>query len=107
MVCSVFYQAEDGIRDTSVTGVQTCALRVWPDGKLPEGALPEKEFIQSLIQRDRAQLDALRPRDRESLEHFKKVMEPAWRHTLQIHFPEHELLVEAGEVSKAGSYTVS
>src|ERR1017187_10815020 len=26
----VFFQAEDGIRDTSVTGVQTCALPIWP-----------------------------------------------------------------------------
>src|SRR5436189_3292867 len=25
-----FFQAEDGIRDTSVTGVQTCALPIWP-----------------------------------------------------------------------------
>src|SRR5437764_15457310 len=24
-----FFQAEDGIRDTSVTGVQTCALPIW------------------------------------------------------------------------------
>jgi len=67
----------------------------------------EKEFIHSLIQRDRAQLDALRPRDRESLDRFKKVMEPAWRHTLQIHFPEGNLLVEAGQGSKVGNYTVS
>src|SRR5439155_3891933 len=82
-------------------------LRVWPDGKLPEDALPEREFMESLIQRDRAQLEALRPRDRESLEHFKKWMEPAWRHTLQIRFPESALLVEAGEVSHAGNCTVS
>src|SRR5260370_6172016 len=28
--CSVFFfQAEDGIRDSSVTGVQTCALPIW------------------------------------------------------------------------------
>src|SRR6195952_1395091 len=25
----LFFQAEDGIRDTSVTGVQTCALPIW------------------------------------------------------------------------------
>src|SRR5437762_8572591 len=27
---SFFFQAEDGIRDTSVTGVQTCALPIYP-----------------------------------------------------------------------------
>ena len=26
-----FFQAEDGIRDYDVTGVQTCALPIWPD----------------------------------------------------------------------------
>ena len=29
MVCSFFFQAEDGIRDRLVTGVQTCALPIW------------------------------------------------------------------------------
>src|SRR5207237_3088315 len=28
MLCSFFFQAEDGIRDSSVTGVQTCALPI-------------------------------------------------------------------------------
>src|SRR5437763_16714562 len=27
--CFFFFQAEDGIRDTSVTGVQTCALAIY------------------------------------------------------------------------------
>src|SRR5437764_11702067 len=31
-VCFFFFQAEDGIRDTSVTGVQTCALPISEDG---------------------------------------------------------------------------
>src|SRR5271170_1320302 len=26
-----FFQAEDGIRDPLVTGVQTCALPIWPE----------------------------------------------------------------------------
>src|SRR2546427_13261215 len=31
-VCSFFFfQAEDGIRDLTVTGVQTCALPIYPD----------------------------------------------------------------------------
>src|SRR2546426_7938414 len=28
-VCFFFFQAEDGIRDYKVTGVQTCALPIW------------------------------------------------------------------------------
>src|SRR3990167_6759643 len=29
MLSVVFFQAEDGIRDLTVTGVQTCALPIW------------------------------------------------------------------------------
>src|SRR5262249_57275818 len=29
LLVSFFFQAEDGIRDWSVTGVQTCALPIW------------------------------------------------------------------------------
>src|SRR5467141_4520174 len=32
-MCFFFFQAEDGIRDSSVTGVQTCALPISPDAK--------------------------------------------------------------------------
>src|SRR5579885_1167909 len=31
-----FFQAEDGIRDRNVTGVQTCALPIWSSGCLGE-----------------------------------------------------------------------
>src|SRR3712207_7630271 len=30
MIYFFFFQAEDGIRDIGVTGVQTCALPIWP-----------------------------------------------------------------------------
>src|SRR5690606_39287902 len=30
LVFHFFFQAEDGIRDFHVTGVQTCALPIWP-----------------------------------------------------------------------------
>src|SRR5207247_8456746 len=30
-----FFQAEDGIRDPLVTGVQTCALPIWAEDEVP------------------------------------------------------------------------
>src|SRR2546425_9468013 len=39
-----FFQAEDGIRDKLVTGVQTCALPIWaraPSGTAVRGRTPE------------------------------------------------------------------
>src|SRR5438874_13712505 len=39
-----FFQAEDGIRDLYVTGVQTCALPIWPARRPPRG--PDGEKLQ-------------------------------------------------------------
>src|SRR6266511_423164 len=36
MIHFFFFQAEDGIRDFHVTGVQTCALPIWLEGELAE-----------------------------------------------------------------------
>src|SRR3712207_7552611 len=36
-----FFQAEDGIRDIGVTGVQTCALPIWVPLPGPEQSRPE------------------------------------------------------------------
>src|SRR6266436_1360434 len=33
-----FFQAEDGIRDVAVTGVQTCALPIWGPSASPSGS---------------------------------------------------------------------
>src|SRR2546422_9388025 len=41
LVCVFFFQAEDGIRDVAVTGVQTCALPIsnctWASGRHDTG----------------------------------------------------------------------
>src|SRR5699024_11828724 len=42
-ICIFFFQAEDGIRDRNVTGVQTCALPIYAivDGKVKLGGAKE------------------------------------------------------------------
>src|SRR5437762_11813530 len=45
-ICFFFFQAEDGIRDTSVTGVQTCAL---PISRL-DAELPQRELVVGVEQ---------------------------------------------------------
>src|SRR2546427_7805341 len=35
-----FFQAEDGIRDLTVTGVQTCALPIWPGARRAGACAP-------------------------------------------------------------------
>src|SRR3990170_1187088 len=49
---SFFFQAEDGIRDDLVTGVQTCALPIlgfWNENVRAQGLLKEKSQIESSV----------------------------------------------------------
>src|SRR6266487_77803 len=83
-------------------------LRVWPDNKLPADALNESQLIESLIKLHQAQWQALRPTDKKSLAHFKKVMLPLWRRTLQVEFPDvQSLLVETGETTRFDGFTAT
>ncbi|MGC8828717.1 MAG: acetylxylan esterase [Verrucomicrobiia bacterium] len=61
-------------------------LRVFPDGKLPADAATQEEVRQWLINRTVSQFEALIPKDISSLLDYKKIMLPAWRHTLQTQF---------------------
>src|SRR5207245_6142453 len=65
-----FFQAEDGIRDATVTGVQTCALPILlmgggtgligdPSGKRSERPLLSREQIRENLQRQRDQMQRL------------------------------------------------
>src|SRR5256885_11954355 len=53
MICLFFFQAEDGIRDYKVTGVQTCALPICRSsaraGSLPRKALVVFQAALSLV----------------------------------------------------------
>ncbi|HEX7860983.1 MAG TPA: acetylxylan esterase [Verrucomicrobiae bacterium] len=59
-------------------------LRVFPEGKLPEGALKEPELIQSLVRNYSEQLEKIKPVDARSLKKWKEEMRPAWEHALQL-----------------------
>src|SRR5690606_41150234 len=56
-----FFQAEDGIRDFHVTGVQTCALPILPLGKLLPERTPTIERPKSVSMKSSAA-----PKDRIS-----------------------------------------
>jgi hypothetical protein len=82
-------------------------LRVFPDGKLPEDALGEDRLIESLKNFHRAQWEALVVRNEAGLKWFRKIMEPAWRHTLQIELPDSQARCRAEKVRQAGEYTAA
>src|SRR2546425_1295176 len=47
-----FFQAEDGIRDKLVTGVQTCALPIYPRARLNVGVERDGDSRQDADDRD-------------------------------------------------------
>src|SRR5437016_9287882 len=63
--CFFFFQAEDGIRDWSVTGVQTCALPIWRHASGKSEAQTDSEPVDqvgknalAMIGNDQNQQDA-------------------------------------------------
>jgi dienelactone hydrolase len=81
------------------------SLRLFPDNKWPDPSRAEVQLIAHLIERSKSQLEALWPRDGKELEKYKSAMEPAWRHTLQVEFPERSLAIETFETKKVGDLT--
>src|SRR5437764_7444638 len=64
MFCFFFFQAEDGIRDTSVTGVQTCALPIWARHSVRAAALSKNPPVfRACPGKRRARSDAPYPAD--------------------------------------------
>src|SRR5690606_40853280 len=57
-----FFQAEDGIRDFHVTGVQTCALPIWsessPAGPIQQGVPRPARYLSSRSSVPRSTLEA-------------------------------------------------
>src|SRR5699024_11931217 len=51
IVCCFFFQAEDGIRDRNVTGVQTCALPISLERKYHTSSLPTHSPFPSCARR--------------------------------------------------------
>lgn len=81
------------------------SLRVFPDNKWPEGARDETQVVAYLIERSKAQLESILPRDGNGLDKFKGAMQAAWRHTLQVEFPEQSLVIKPRESQKLGAMT--
>jgi hypothetical protein len=82
-------------------------LWVFPDGKLPDGAATEAQVIESLKNRHRAQWELLAVRSRGDLVKFKKVIDPAWRRTLQIDLPATAVQSRAENVRESGEFTAA
>lgn len=75
--------------------------RVFPDGRLPEDAITRAQLAEALKQGHRTQWENLVPRNSTGLAKFKRLVEPAWRHTLLVDWP----LRRDGRTASASSLT--
>jgi len=82
-------------------------LRVWPEGKLPEDAVTDEQLIAWLMAQRRAQLAALQPRHRKSLQAFQDALLPLWRHTLQVEWPPHQTRLTFKPVRSGAGFTAT
>src|SRR5260370_27540317 len=90
LLCFFFFQAEDGIRDSSVTGVQTCALPILVVDALDVVGMPEREDGESV--NDYVNRDSWGPNTRanllnaeEAAERFDQVGATAAVHSARQH----------------------
>src|SRR5437762_12937392 len=88
-----FFQAEDGIRDTSVTGVQTCALPIYSKNRtsLERRRLPYRPLhrasmsYQEFPARSEERRVGKECRSRWAAEHCKKKRQSTgWKHSSTI-----------------------
>src|SRR5687767_15321157 len=102
--CFFFFQAEDGIRDKLVTGVQTCALPICAEG---EGGEPvDEEDPEWDEQQDRGGHRHVEPADRDRRrEHVLRSEE----HTSELQSLAYlvcRLLLEKKKTSTSQLYTI-
>src|SRR6266699_6446128 len=71
-----FFQAEDGIRDADVTGVQTCALPIYCDGRVETDFEPAVDLMMRIaeVMAGQPMPDAVRPMVAEGARREDRVM---------------------------------
>src|SRR2546422_8855729 len=62
-MCFFFFQAEDGIRDVAVTGVQTCALPIYRELSASQSMDNRTFHASGCLQHNQSQLDRAQPLD--------------------------------------------
>src|ERR1039457_1715664 len=82
MVSSFFFQAEDGIRDYKVTGVQTCALPIYPVAtrNLDSDLGYDTDVLQDKHDERQARLSGRQNRHVEALFRLLHTTSPGRRH---------------------------
>jgi dienelactone hydrolase len=95
----------DEVKEAAYTKEPDADLRVFPDGKLPDGAVTEEQLMQYLMKSATNEWWTFAPINPPLLERYRRQMLPAWKRTLQVGFIERGLMVLPGRITKAEDYT--
>ena len=82
-------------------------LRVFPDGKLPAGAMDEKQLITYFKDRSKALLKKLTPSSKRESRALQNTLLPLWKHSLQVQPGAAKLTLENQQSKTNGTYSVS
>src|SRR5690606_41093877 len=74
-----FFQAEDGIRDFHVTGVQTCALPICSDGALSRGSADRFDGDSRCPDASGDPREAVLAKRKAVSRRFRQTKHPLWR----------------------------
>src|SRR5260370_27517467 len=77
-----FFQAEDGIRDSSVTGVQTCALPIYVAGSLRCITGDHQALVDTKVHRDHNREGEQVEESRDSCSFALRLVYGAGRHSV-------------------------
>jgi hypothetical protein len=80
-------------------------LRVFPDGNLPPDAVSQADLAKYLFASHRERLEALNPANKTSLAAYRRMMEPAWKRTLQLDWPAEPVRTVVHSPVKGNDYT--
>lgn len=73
-------------------------LLCFPDGKLPSDALAPNAIVDQLIKDSEKQLSSSRPKDKASLQTFRKLYEPALKRALSVPSEFRDVVVPRGSL---------
>ena len=94
-----------GIREKPFQKDPDADLRVFSGSELPEGAMRLPQFLQSIRELHRRELRSLAPSTPDGLKRFQNVMLPAWRHTLQVDWPNIQPEVHTDKLIMSGEFS--
>ena len=82
-------------------------LRVFGKDALPEGATTLPQFLQSVRELHRREWKSLLPQNPNGLTRYQAIMTPAWRHTLQVDWPNLKPQVHPDKVIDLPGFSVT